>query len=76
MANNRSSAHPISSGFSALLQLNFKQPNSLPNFDIDFLDEKKDWYLLCFLHEQQRNGHAFEVSFAALNAIVGTLSKN
>ena len=72
MANNRSSTHPIPTDFSALLHANFKQLNTLPIFDIDFLDRDKDWYLLCFLREQQRNGHSFEVSFTALNAIVGT----
>jgi len=72
MANNRSSTHPIPTDFSALLHANFKQLNNLPIFDIDFLDKDKDWYLLCFLREQQRNGHSFEVSFTALNAIVGT----
>jgi hypothetical protein len=76
MANNRSSTHPIPSDFSALLQGNFKQLNSLPVFDIDFLDEDTDWYFLCFLREQQRNGHSFEVTLAALTAIVGTLANS
>ena len=76
MANNRSSVHPIPADFSATLFENFKQLNGLPQFDIDFLDEDKDWYLMCFLREQQRNGYSFKVTFAALNAIVGALSDN
>jgi hypothetical protein len=74
--HSRSPVRLVSADFSALLQSNFQQLNSLPNFDIDFLDENKDWYLLCFLREQQRNGHSCEVTFAALNAIVGALAEN
>jgi hypothetical protein len=74
MANNRTSIHPIPGDFSAILDSNFQQLNSLPAFDIEFLDKDQDWYLLCFLKEQQRNGHSYEVTFSALNAIVGALS--
>jgi hypothetical protein len=63
-----------SADFSALLQSNFRNLNNLPIFDIDFLDDDQDWYLLSFLREQQRNGYSFEVTFAALNAIVGALA--
>ncbi|CAF4818491.1 unnamed protein product [Rotaria socialis] len=74
MANNRSSTHPISADFSALLHANFKQLNSLPIFDVDFLDKDNDWFLLCFLREQQRNGRSFEVTLSGLNSIVGVLA--
>ncbi len=74
MANNRTSIQPIPNDFSAILHSNFQQLNSLPNFNIDFLDQDQDWYLLSFLREQQRNGHTFEITFAGLNAIVGALS--
>lgn len=74
MTNNRSSTHPISADFSALLHANFKQLNSLPIFDVDFLDKDNDWFLLCFLREQQRNGHSFEVTLSGLNSIVGVLA--
>jgi hypothetical protein len=76
MANNRTSIHPIPTDFAAVLHSNFQQLNSLPIFDIDFLDKEKDWYLLCFLREQERNGHSYEVTFAALNSIVGALSED
>ncbi len=76
MANNRSSIHPIPADFSANLHQNFRQLNALPSFDIDFFDKDRDWYLLCFLREQARNGHSYEVTFAALNSIVGSLSEN
>jgi hypothetical protein len=76
MANNRSSNHPIPADFSSVLHENFKKLNSLSDFDTSFLDEEKDWYLLCFLREQLRNGHTMELTFAALNAIIGTLSGN
>ncbi|CAF3923142.1 unnamed protein product [Rotaria sp. Silwood1] len=75
MANNRTPVHPIPADFAAILHSNFQQLNCLPPFDIDFLDKDKDWYLLCFLREQQRNGHSFEVTFAALSSIVGALSE-
>ncbi|CAF1182285.1 unnamed protein product [Adineta ricciae] len=76
MANNRSFNYSIPADFSALLHSNFKQLNSLPYFDIHFLNEDKDWYLLSFLREQQRNGHSYEVTLAALNSLVGTLAEN
>jgi hypothetical protein len=76
MANSRSSLHPIASDFSAVLQKNFEQLNSLPLFNVDFINKDDNWYLLCFLKEQQRNGHSFEVTLSALNSIVGTLSED
>lgn len=75
MANNRLSANPIPIDFSSVLQTNFQQLNTLPTFNIDFLDKDDDWYLYCFLQEQQRNGHSFEITLAALNSIVGALSE-
>ncbi|CAF1501841.1 unnamed protein product [Adineta ricciae] len=75
MANYRSSTHPIAADFSAVLQRNFDQLNSLPSFNVDFIDEDEDWYLHCFLKEQQRNGHSFEITLSALSSIVGTLSE-
>lgn len=74
MANNRTANHPIPSDFATILDANFQQLNSLPIFDLDFLDKDDDWYLLCFLKEQQRNGHTYEITLAALNSIVGALS--
>jgi len=76
MAYSRSSTNPTSNDFASVLQKNFQQLNNLPPFDINFLDKNDDWYLLCFLHEQERNGHSFEVTFAALNSIVGVLADN
>jgi hypothetical protein len=73
---NRSSISPNPADFSATLHLNFKELNSLPIFDINFLDKNHDWYLLSFLREQERNGHNYEITFAALNSIVGTLSES
>jgi hypothetical protein len=75
MANSRTSTHPIPLDFPAILDANFQQINYLPPFNIDCLHKDDDWYLLCFLKEQQRNGHSYEVTFAALHAIVGTLSE-
>mgnify|MGYP003385473875 CR=1 FL=1 len=65
-----------SADFSALLRTNFTYLNNLPNFGIDFLNEDHDWYLLAFLREQQRTGFSFEITFAALNAIVGALAED
>lgn len=72
--NNRSAMNPISSDFSGVLRKNCKELNSLPPFDVSFLDKNTDWYLLAFLREQQRNGHTYETSFAALTSIVGTFA--
>ncbi|UJR38901.1 hypothetical protein I4U23_031569 [Adineta vaga] len=74
MANNRTSSHAIPNDFALVLDANFQQLNSLPSFDVEFLDKEDDWYLLCFLKEQQRNGHSYEVTLAGLNAIIGALS--
>ncbi|UJR24352.1 hypothetical protein I4U23_005729 [Adineta vaga] len=74
MANNRASFHAIPNDFASILDTNFQQLNSLSNFDVEFLDKEDDWYLLCFLKEQQSNGHPYEVTFAGLNSIIGTLS--
>ena len=76
MTNNRSLNHLIPADFSSILHENFKQLNSLADLDISFLDEEKDWYLLCFLREQSRNGHTTELSFAGLSSIVGVLAEN
>jgi hypothetical protein len=76
MAYSRSSTNPIPNDFASVLQKNFQQLNNLPPFDINFLDKNDDWYLLCFLREQERNGHSFEVTIAALNSIVGVLADN
>lgn len=71
---NRLPANPIISDFSSVLHKNCKELNLLPSFDISFLNKDSDWYLLSFLREQQRNGHNFEITFAALTSIVGTLA--
>lgn len=72
--NNRSTTNPILSDFSGVLHKNCEELNLLAHFDVSFLDTDIDWYLLAFLREQQRNGHTYETTFAALTSIVGALS--
>lgn len=76
MANNKSSIQATLSDFSTTLQNNFKELNSLPIYDSNFLNAEDDWYLLCFLREQQRNGHSVEITLSALNSIVGALAED
>lgn len=76
MTNSRLSTQATAADYSNVLHKNFTELNSLPVFDTNFLNETDDWYLLCFLREQLRKGHSYEVRFAALNAIIGTLSED
>jgi hypothetical protein len=76
MAINKGSIQPNLADFSATLHNNFKELNSLPIFDMNFLNTNDDWYLLCFLREQEGNGHGIETTFAALNSIVGALAED
>ena len=76
MANKNLSSQPTAADFSTLLHNKFTELNSLPFFDTDFLSENDDWYLLCFLREQLRKGHSYEVTLSALNSMVGVLSED
>ncbi|CAF4915468.1 unnamed protein product, partial [Rotaria sp. Silwood1] len=71
---SRSNINPSLSDFASLLQENFHQLNCLPIFDVEFFNKDKDWFLLCFLEEQKRNGFSYEVTLSALNSIVGVLA--
>ena len=76
MANNKSSVQAALNDFTAVLQNNFKELNSLPIFDTNFFYREEDWYLLSFLREQERSGHTAEITLSALNSIVGALAED